>query len=632
MATVKKGFPWRLLSVFAVVAAVCGFGMGYILSSINNPSNTPDVVRSTTSKLIDDTVLDVNQLISKHSLEELADTSQFGSFFERTVALLAFLTEAELQTIQQLWKKTKDIRFPTLQEELQNRVIQRWATLDPQSALDAVTKDITLKGQDAAIEIVFGEWSLANLEVALAHAQRLDGEQKVHATTGIVLAREDMSAQQRRDIARRLDCELVAIRLLKESTNELVIDDPDREWNAFIRENLDEFRHLGDKDLQLLAEIGHSWVLQNGVAVFAEMQASLTENLSLLETTRLISEQLADKHPQIALDLVLQGVQQGQDLGYHELAVELCASWAETDPSEALEAAQSIEARSLRRQVQKTVLEKWAAPDPYTLLESVAKLPENLQQFARETALIVLAEHAPETVAGMLSDLPTQSSIDRVAKPLVSSWASIDIARALNWIDNEDLVAHRKHTLKELAFKSAALSNPDQALELALQQPLRANGTGWEEAVIDQVILRDMDTAVAMLSHARPGATRHNTHNFAVIASLFDEDVSTATEVFLTLCDVESKVPNSIDLFSRVAPEQLFETLGVIRSVEIRTDVAHHLLWHYEGKDVFTTAQIDLLREIERSKLKQLPDGISKRLQDAFNELRKALEAEEHNQ
>lgn len=628
----SKIFPWRVLGVLAVVATVGGFGMGYVLSSIGNPSNTPDAKRSTTSKSIDETVVDVNQLISKHSLEQLADASRFGSFFARTEALLAFLADADLQAVQQLWKKTKNLRSPAFQEEIQNRVIQRWATLDPQTALDAVRKDLTVKKKSAAMMIIFGEWSLSDLDAAIAHAQRFDSEQKVHAVTGIVLAREDMSAQQRRDVARRLDVESVAIRLLKESTDDVVIDAPEREWNTFVRENLDEFRHLSDKDLQMLVEIGHSWVLQNGGAAFTEMQASLPENFSLLETTRLISKELINRRPRLALDFVLRGVHQGQDLGYHELVVELCASWAETDPSKALEATQRIEARSLRRQVQKTVLEKWATPDPYALLESVAKLPENLQQFAREIALIVLAEHAPETVAGMLSDLPTRASIDRVAKPLVSSWAGIDITGTLNWIENEGLVAHRKHTLKELAFKSAALLNPHQALEIALQQPLRANGTGWEEAVIDQVILRDMDTAVAMLSHARPGATRHNTHNFAVIASLFDEDVSTATEVFLTLCELEPKVPNSIDLFSRVAPEQLFETLGVIRSVEIRTDVAHHLLWHYEGKDVFTTAQIDLLREIERTKKQQLPAGVSKRLRDAFNELRKALEAEERNQ
>ncbi len=631
MIAVRKEISWLICGVAALFLMVSGFFFGYGLAGFNKTS-TSETNRSTaTNKLTDEVVREVDRLapsFAEHSLVDLENASHFGNFYSRTKALLKHLSQANIQSVQQMWEQSKTLQTPKFQEEVQTRVIQRWAVLDPVAAIRVVKEELPEHKQDISIQHIFGEWALSSLEDAIDFARTLDKAHRENAVSGMVLARDDLSVEVRREFARELDCELVATTGLKNSISDAVIEVPEQEWKLFVNENYEHIQHLSEEQFGFFTEIGHSWVLQEGVDVFAVMQDSLPDNYSLVSVAKSIADKLLDTHPQLALDFVLNGVYQGEETDYHEVAIELIARWADSDPNKALEATYDIEARSMRRQMQQLVLEKWATPDPYVLLDNLDKLPDTLQSFAHEIALAVLAKYAPETVAGKLGELPTRRNREKVAEALVSSWAVIDFSSTLQWIDEELLVAHKKESLKELAFTTYARIDPQQALETALQQPLKTNGDGWERDVIYEVILRDMDTAVAMMPRARSGETRYDTYDFGVMTSLFDSDFETASVLFIDLCDLESKAPNSIDLFARLAPERLFETLEVIRSVEARTEAARKLLVHYEGKSVFTDAQIALLQEIELSKRKELPDRISKRLRAAYDELREALEAE----
>ncbi|MXW08119.1 MAG: hypothetical protein F4Z87_08405 [Gammaproteobacteria bacterium] len=631
MATVGKRKSWHFFAVVACIVTLGGFSLGYFLSNnfteISRNLDTPQTISSEGA----DSDEDFNRLISARSLKNLSDASHFGSFFDRTKAILKYVTTADIELVHQLWNASKELQSPKFQEELQHNLIQRWAVLDPYDAIETVRDDLPTRRQSAAIELIYREWSLSNLEDAIGFAQDLGVDHQNSAVTGIVFSREDLSPKQLREIARRLDRELVAIELLKATKNDIVIDFPVQEWNVFVRKHLDRFQNLSDDEFRMLAEIGHSWVLQEGASVFEEMQASLPENTSLLKTVTGVAEELISTHPRIASDFLLKGVDLEQEIGYHELAIEMISRWAKTDPSEALVATEGIKAYSMRRQMHRRVFEQWAVPDPYVLLDGLSELPDNLQNLAQEIALTELAKHFPQTVIGMLGDLTVRGNRDQVAKAIVASWALTDLPSTLEWIASEPLVAHRRGSLKELAFKTLAITDPQLALEIALQQPLKTNGEGWEEDVIDQVILRDMDTAVTMIPRARTSETRFRAYDFAVIVSLFDSDFEFATELFLDLTEEKSRAPNSIDLFSRLAPERLFELLGVIRSVEARTDAARSLLWNQEDKGLFSTAQINLLREIERSEQKELPSRMSTRLREAHIELQNAIEAEGTN-
>ena len=631
MTTVGKRKGWQVLAVLAGVVTLGGFSLGYfLLNNIIETSRNPDTQQRIVSD-VDDRNGDVNRLISVRSLKKSSDATQFGSFFARTKAILTYVTNADIERVQQVWRESKRLQYPGFQEELQHKLIQRWAILDPYEAIEIVKKELPTHGQSSAIELIYREWSLSSLEDAITYAQDLSVKHQESAVTGIVLAREDLSSHQLREIARRLNSEVVAIELLKATRNDIVIDVPVQEWNVFVSKHLDRFQSLSDDDLRMLTEIGHSWVLQDGVTVFEEMQASLPENTSLLSAVTGVAEKLISTHPQLAFDFVLKGVDKEQELGYHELAIELIALWAKTEPNQALKATKNVKAYSMRRQMHRRVFEHWASPDPYILLERLTELPDELQNLAHEIALTELAKHSPETVTGLLGDLSVRGHRDQVAKAIVSSWASIDLSSTLEWIASEPLVAHRRASLKELAFKTLATTDPQLAMEIALQQPLKANGESWEGEVIHEVISWDMDTAVSMIPRARTSETRFQSYNFAVIVSLFDSDFEFASELFVDLTEEKPRAPTSIDLFSRLAPERLFEMLGLIRSVEARKKAARSLLTNQENKGLFSTAQINLLREIERSEQRELPSRMSTRLREAYIELQNALEAEGSN-
>ncbi len=308
MTKVGKRKSWQVFAIVAGVVTLGGFSVGYFLSNhIAESSRNPDTRQSTVSEVAHSDE-NVSRRISARSLQKSSDASHFGNFFARTNAILTYVTNADIERVQQLWRESKRLRSPEFQEELQHKLIQRWAILDPYAALETIRKELPTQGQSSAIELIYREWSLSSLEDAITYAQDLSVEHQESAVKGIVLAREDLSSKQVRKIARRLNREVVAIELLKATKNDNVIDVPEQEWNMFVSKHLDQFQSLSDEELRMLTEIGHSWVLQDGATVFEEMQASLPENTPLLSTVTEVAEKLIRTHPQLALDFVLKGV------------------------------------------------------------------------------------------------------------------------------------------------------------------------------------------------------------------------------------------------------------------------------------------------------------------------------------
>ncbi|MCY3541615.1 MAG: hypothetical protein OXH31_06880 [Gammaproteobacteria bacterium] len=623
--TFQKANPRLLFTLITVVVVAVFFALGFLFASSGKFENSKvetkeapiSTQRAATSSMTDENL---------PSLSEALDPSQFESRFARISRLLEILAEANVQVIATYWEQAKVIDAPKFREEVQQKIVRRWAVLDPPEALKAVLKHIPEEYRLKLIKLVFLEWSLISLDEARVRALSLDQAGKEAAVSGMVLAREDLSVSERRQIARELDCEWIAIEVLNSATTQPVIANPAAEFKNFVESNIANFQKLNPSQSQLLAHLVHAWVIHDGVGVIEIISEALPSDFSLLTTAEFVTSQLLLAQPQLALEFVVELVHRDSDERFRELAVKLIGEWAEWDVEAALDSTLTLEARAFRRELQRRVLEEFAKSDAQGMLGQIHNLPENLQSLAREIALIEIAQSSPETVADSLGDLGEREQRDRVAEVVVANWAVTDVNDVLHWISTDPKVAHYHNELIEVALRELARKNPQKAFDTAVTLPLNTEGQGWEGRVIVDLMARDIDSAVSMLPKVRAGPTRREAYDWVIFDCIsWENDSARAIELLIEMCEVEPMGTrySTLSLASR-APRQVFEALDKISSAYARAELANWLIRYSDDHGMFSDEEMEILERIKRAK----PRTVSPRFIEAAEGVRQLRQEE----
>lgn len=614
--------------LFGLVVLVCAFVAFMIGTVVSNhlrlddfsnefqPNSTSRNVRTSLPR----TPQDAESLTNIQSLFELEDPIRFKSPFVRTRALRKLLSKSDIDALQEHLVQSQSLTRHHLQEEVQNRIFQQLAVINPTAALATVREKIPPERRKTFLVSIFREWSLLNLDEAIEQAQHLDLDSKQSVIRSLISARQDLSLAERRKIGRKLDHEWLAIEILKSTTNTPVIQDPKQEWDWFVKKNSGRLQDLRTTETRLLGQIAYAWVLKDGASVFEKIYSELSPTVSLFETTKLVSHELVEESPRSSIDLVVNMLQIEQNPQYRELAVNLMQSWASKDPFRALVATHTISAPSLQIELQRRVLQQWAKDEPQTVLDKIDQLPESVQDDAREFALIEIGKQRPESVVDALHGLSNSVSHESVAKSLAEHWAKRNFTNTLDWIDSDLSISHLKHELKSIAFGALASFKPDTALEIARRQPLDETGKGWEAEVIARLAWEDLDQATKLLSQVRPGATRVHAYDRVIMRTLLHEnDTEQSVDLLLQLCAQETNIrPNiSLNLVSRYAPERLFLSINDIENATIRSFAARSLYWEHRDSHVFSVEQLELLQEIGRTTESELSTELLRELKTA---------------
>ena len=623
--TFHRANPRVLFTLIAVVVAAVFFALGFLFASNSKFENSnveakdgTVLAQSTTTRSTLDEILP--------SFSEILNPTQFESRFARINRLLEVLARANVNAIEAYWEQAKVIDAPKFQEELQQILVRRWAVLDPPGALNAVLRHSPRAHQLNLIKLVFLEWSLASLDEARSHVIGLDQESKEAAVSGMVLAREDLSVSERRQIAREFDCEWIAIEVLNRVSTQPVIPNPAAEWKNFVKTNTKEFPNLSNSQSRLLDYLVHAWIVQDGTDVITVISEDLPSDFSFYSTAEFVTSQLLLAHPQLAIEFAVELVSRDSDERFRELAVKLVGEWAESDAEAALESTVTVEARAFRRELQKRVLEEFAKSDPQGLLAQLHNLPENLQTVAQKIALIEIAQSSPETVADRLGDLDEREHRDRVAEVVVAIWAAKDINSVLHWISTDRNIAHYRNELIEIALQALARKDPQLAFDTAVDLPLTSEGQGWEGKVVQILAIVDVDTAISMLPEVRAGPARRDAYEWVILECLtWEKDTAQAVELLIELCAVEPKGTSyaTLPLASR-APRQVFKALDEISSAYARADLARWLIVFNDEHGLFSDEELDNLERIKLAK----PRTASPRVMEAAESVRRLRQEE----
>ena len=600
----------KSLIVVGVVGTVLLFSAGYFLGYLVHNQSTKTVeselVNSSdiSQPVLVSTLPSVGKSNALNDVSDLEALSQLKSHFERSVALNELLQNGTLESLQAYIEQSKSISAIQWRNSVQQTIFQRIATRDPMVALEQI-EEMPIEVWQPLIQVIFQEWSLANLDQAIEQATQLDHTNKLSALEGILISTEHLPREERRAIARRLGNEWLALEKIELEKGLELFEDPEREWNDFLSHNNNNLDSLDEAQYKMLVFIATAWIARDGIEVFAKIRESFPNQYPLLETVSSIVNKLFPHHPQLTLEMAahVEGIGHRQR---EELVSEILTPWAEIAPQEALEAVSRIDGRYLRRLFQSLVFETWAAHDAKTLLGLIKSFPADLQGIAQEKALIAMAKTTPNDVVESLSEITDRHSFLNVAEAIAIQWAQQDVFSALNWIEgNEQLTSVREHLMRSV-LTELSKTDPQLAFQTAMTYPPDSKERGFEVEVVKTLAFRgDYDSAKSLLSQTRKGETLTHAYESIIYALLREEEdpqrARDAVDLFLQAVNVDSVeyIGFMVMNISRKAPAMLFNSLDELPSEDLKREVASDLLLLNNSNGKFTEDQLAQLRELK---------------------------------
>ncbi len=516
-------------------------------------------------------------------VQNLFDISRLASEFEQSAALYPLLLGANRHDLIAFVEQSKEISPPSLQHSMQESIFQRLATVDERAALTQV-KQFPKHRQDPLVSAIFMELSNTDLDKTVKAAKSLDGPQQIAALRGILQSRTDLSESLRREIARELGNEQVAIDMISQSRVMELMDNPETAWFAMVGDTNQEVAQPG-----LLIQIGNAWVRQQGLSVLGKISESLTDWRTRQTVVGSLIRTATLANPQDTLNQALR--MQNHD---GEWAPIVAREWARSEPRIAFDAVTNVSPSGLRRTLQESVVRSWAQNDPRMLLEDLSLLPTSLQQLATEQAILAIAKNEPLEAVDLMARVEDDSSRHMIAYSVVSSWSNLDPVAAVNWVLSNPDLERMRNELLAVVFRNLALENPQLAMELALKQSIKPNERGLEATVIGRLAQVDLEHALALLSQVRQGQTQIAAFMSVGSQLVRNNDTDRALKLGEQLGPEwrDSYYQSIMSTWANMDPEGLLATLDKLPSSATKSKAALSLARSNQFRKILTPDQI----------------------------------------
>ena len=441
------------------------------------------------------------------------------------------------------------------------------------------------------ISSVFEEWAHSDLDEAVAHARTINENWKGVALQAIVQERMDLSEEILLAIARDLGNEQVAVGAIAVRKIEDALEDPERAWNELALDLQNDSQHIWT-----IARVATTWVEQDGTGVLDQINQSLTNGDTRRWVLRSVLNDVAVSDPAGAFRFALT-VDNEQ---YSVIASGVIDTWAQTDPQSALAAASEVEKRTLRRQLEESVVRTWGYSKPREVLDSIDVLPEHLQPTAISTAMSNVARNSPEEAAALVVGMSSGNTRTAAAIAVVGEWVDGDHEAALEWILNEPTNKEIKAQLLQGILWELVRIDPQLAMDTAVAQPIerddaRRTGMTLEVTVISSLAYSDLDKAIELLPQVRKGPSRLQAYQMVSGAMIRDGDVDEALNLAqqLSESDRESFYMSLASTWARSDPEGLLNSIDRLPSKAVKSRAAMMLLSFNRHQENLSQEQVD---------------------------------------
>ena len=547
------------LAVYVVVAGISVLLLTNTVAHTSFTSVTPDVDASSNG----------TKPVENYEVEYVCDdlsTSDLKvnrSEYTRGTEMRRLLSNADTACVLELLSDTNSISEDNKRLALLYEIFRKLTVLDPELGLSELAK-FSWKERERLIEAVFREWAFLDIETAANRAIGLSHSDKRVALQTIMDVRDDLDFTSHLEIASTLGLESIAYDIWEQSVVAGADLNPKKSLQTLLEDDRNDVAQIGS-----LVSILQLWIHKEGLdAINSAKQLMHSHRISMAVIGNSLSK-VAAINPKETFEFVLEL----EDIPNHRrqaFLVGVMQPWARIDPTEALRVVSQLDDDSLRRRLQNSVAHTWASRDPQAVLKGNLSLPADLGRVARNTAIMYLAMQSPrEAVQVMSSFVPN----NEVARSVVFSWSEHDPDEALDWVLSEPTLKNIRNELISTVLAHLVIRDPNEALQIALQQPIEGWNEGLEVGVIETLAELDVDHAIGMLSRVRGGSTKSAASN-AVGAELvrrnrFDRAIELGEELAKPMKQVYFR--NMVAVWAYHDPPSLLESLDTLPTEDIKS-------------------------------------------------------------
>lgn len=536
-----------------------------------------------------------DSLIVKIDIDGLQRLLMPQSSFERTVTLQSVSDRATELELLGLFASAETVRPEKLRDEIQVAMVRQIAKHRPRNALDQIAGLAEVR-RVHIVDIVFQEWSVADLEESIEFAESMDGADQTSALEGILRSRIDLTDDARRGIARRLNNEQVILDQWAASRVQDEYHDPPAEWSEFIEVHGSDVHRLSPEQVNLLASIARSWIGQDG---FGEMAQAINTGLANYDASvsivELLFEQVFVLDPRVVLDSA-----RAMNPETRSVVSRALTNLASRNPDAAFELAFMMEAGGSQVTLQRAAIGGWMQTDPKAVLEARARFPDAFQDWIQQSTLMSMIRTMPDEVPQFIPTISDNTQLEVVVNNLAVNWARTDPLAVYEWLQSEPKAQPWSSTIFTHVIENLADRNPEEALRIALNEPPREyDEVGWEASVVAAVARTDVEAAIALMDRTRDEKTRES-----MIGSIGQVFINQAQ--YEQAMDWAKKVKEDKreEYYERVIgswiwgnPEQLYEKMDSLPSDRLREIAANWLIDTNEHQKAFSDAQIEELKK-----------------------------------
>ena len=572
----------KLLSTLSGLGAIAAILVVVAGCSDSNRQSLEDASVSGSTSREKPTTLDQSRSVQMQ-VESLSDLTAFDRGFDRSVALHNLLADADEKRLVKLIQQSKEIEHYSQRRSTQNAIFQRFASLNPKAALTHVATMPRFE-RETLVATTFSQWALEDLEGATEHAMSLEGFRKHAALRGILQSRDDLSEELRREIARKVGNEQLAIDLIAQSNLAESMESPEQAWSTLVNDDIRDASQTG-----LLIQVAEAWFDKSGLSVLDEINRSIVDWQTRQSILNAIVEQVVQTAPREAFDFA-RGM---EDDG--SLLLVVARAWANLDPESALDATQTIDAGLLRRNLEYSIVQVWASADPHFILENLDRLPETSRAMAQSQAIMAIARTSPEEAAHLMAGMDDATSRYSVAYTILFNWSRTDVTAALDWVLNNSDLKDLREQLLPIVLNRLASVDPEFAMQTALNQPIGRNGSGMEYTVLSYIAANDPQKALAMLPRVREGQTSVWAHISVGGALVRAGQIDSALKLASNLegSDRERYYGNLVSTWASNDAKSLYDNIDRLPTSDVKSSAALTLITWNSWQKSLSQDQVD---------------------------------------
>ena len=394
---------------------------------------------------------------TQNPVTTLAEIMLISSDYAQTRALYNLGASASVTQLEKLIEEASGLSQVSERRAASSILYARFAELDSQAAVDYLL-DHEGAYSSAWFSAIFHIWSRQNLDSAIEAAAKLELSSRSIAGTALLSARDDLSYDDRLEIAQRLGIEPVMQRLETRRQVGIADNDPQLAWHTAMATQNPQLK------MQRMYGLAQVWGRSDPLAALNAASALSEADMSRV-VKQIIMAQWGQRNSRDALEWVLT---QSPSNRRAELLSTAIGGLASSEPRQAIAFADQLSGNE-RDAVLGTILTSWVSTDLRSALEwfdsedgnfeqtavsSVAmayalQFPEEAFDWsislssdqsgsANQAVLSIIANNDPVLAAELTTRIVDRNLRINAARNLVQSWVESDPRAATQWIESFD--------------------------------------------------------------------------------------------------------------------------------------------------------------------------------------------------